>query len=210
MDPQTIVLAEARAGDTTRDVRAEIARNALTLFAENGFSKTNIVDIAKACGMSPANLYRYYRNKQAIGDGVVKLMLEEADARVTAVLAQPYDSVEERLRRFITEGVMCTVDGIRRAPKLTEIADSVFERPEGAALVEAAIDVRHQRVRGLLEEGQQRGEFGDFDANVTARAIELSTRFFLAPFAISRHGIEHVEHEVAITLDLICAGLRAR
>ena len=210
MNFENVIVDERGAEVAQPNMRKRIASQAMILFAQKGFSKANIIDLAKACEMSPANLYRYFRNKQAIADAVVKLMLEDAEARVKRALEKPMDSVEARLRHFVTEGVMCTVEGVRRAPKLTEIADSVFERPEGAALVEAAIARRHARVSALLQEGQRAGEFRDFDVSTTARAIELSTRFFLAPFAISRHGIEHVERELSITLDLICAGLRAR
>ena len=51
--------------------RYEILRHAEDLFGHYGFSKTNMADIAERAKMSPGNLYRYYRNKQAIGLAVV-------------------------------------------------------------------------------------------------------------------------------------------
>ena len=53
------------------DTRGFIVEQSMELFAHYGYSKTNIGDIAQACSMSAGNLYRYFRNKQAIGHAVV-------------------------------------------------------------------------------------------------------------------------------------------
>jgi len=44
--------------------RAAIRDAAARLFAENGYPSTSIADLARACGMSKALIYHYYRDKE--------------------------------------------------------------------------------------------------------------------------------------------------
>ena len=48
------------------DRKAEIRRSAALVFAEQGFDRASIRDVAKAAGMSLAGLYYYYRSKEEI------------------------------------------------------------------------------------------------------------------------------------------------
>lgn len=48
------------------DRKAEIRRRAAEVFAERGFDRASIRDVAKAAGMSLAGLYYYYRGKEEI------------------------------------------------------------------------------------------------------------------------------------------------
>ena len=43
--------------------RADILQNAARLFAEKGFVAASMADLARACGVSKALLYHYYRDK---------------------------------------------------------------------------------------------------------------------------------------------------
>jgi TetR/AcrR family transcriptional regulator, cholesterol catabolism regulator len=46
--------------------RYQIARNALGLFAEKGLENTSVRDIARACNITPGNLYNYIGKKEDI------------------------------------------------------------------------------------------------------------------------------------------------
>jgi len=52
------------------------------------------------------------------------------------------------------------------------------------------------------------GEFSVTDPGKAARGVQMGTKFFVVPFAIARHGLDNVEEDLALTLDLLCAGLR--
>ena len=41
-----------------------ILKAAVNRFSEYGYNKTTMVEIAKDAGMSAANIYRYYKNKE--------------------------------------------------------------------------------------------------------------------------------------------------
>lgn len=199
--------------DTREDVRAEIIARARDLFAHYGYSKTNIGDIAQGCGMSPGNLYRYFRNKQAIGIAVVECFMHEEEERADAALAlgdrSNTTSFEQRLRTVITEGVMHTVEHLRQSPKIVELAEMICDCDEGVDMIRAHVESRFALLRGIILDGVSAGEFRSPDVDAAARAVQMGTKFFHVPFAIARHGLDRVEEDLAVTLDLLCAGLRA-
>lgn len=193
--------------ETIEETREQIVRQAMELFAHYGYSKTNIGDIAQACGMSAGNLYRYFRNKQAIGYAVVARFFEELDACIEQGIA-PSAPPEARIRFVITEAVMHTVSELRQAPKIVELADMICETEEGHAVVNAHVERNLARLTALVEEGVAAGDFRVDDAATAARAVQLGTKFFHLPFVLAQYGLDRVERDLAITLDLLCAGLR--
>jgi AcrR family transcriptional regulator len=62
------------------EVYERIKTAALTVFAERGFRGATMPEIAARAGVAPANLYRYYQNKEALFDAVVPNELADAHA----------------------------------------------------------------------------------------------------------------------------------
>ncbi|HZS22081.1 MAG TPA: helix-turn-helix domain-containing protein, partial [Pseudonocardiaceae bacterium] len=56
-----------------RDRKKQIADNAAALFAEHGFHKVRMEDIAQASGITDRALYRHYENKHALLAHVVNV-----------------------------------------------------------------------------------------------------------------------------------------
>ncbi len=50
--------------DTQNATRARIADAAERLFRTLGYQKTAVADIARECGMSPANVYRFFARQR--------------------------------------------------------------------------------------------------------------------------------------------------
>ena len=189
------------------EIRDDIIHQSMELFAHYGYSKTNIGDIAQACSMSAGNLYRYFRNKQAIGHAVVEMFFAAEVAQVNAVSIHD-GTAEERIRAVITASVMNTVEELRRAPKIVELAEMICETDEGIAMVGQHVGKCHARLTEIIEQGIASSEFMVNDATRAASAVQMGTKFFAVPFAIARHGLDQVENDLALTLDLLCAGLR--
>lgn len=57
--------------------REQIFQAGLKLFAENGFSKTTIKDIAQEAGVSFGTVFTYYENKAALFQACVTEPLQE-------------------------------------------------------------------------------------------------------------------------------------
>jgi AcrR family transcriptional regulator len=53
-----------------KDTRTRILTEAERLFRHYGYGKTTIADISEACGMSAANVYRFFPSKSALVEAI--------------------------------------------------------------------------------------------------------------------------------------------
>jgi TetR/AcrR family transcriptional repressor of uid operon len=67
------------------DRRTEILEAAQSCFARSGFHQTSIQEICAAAGMSPGNLYRYFRSKEDIIAGIAERDRADAAQQFAAV-----------------------------------------------------------------------------------------------------------------------------
>ncbi|MEL6978513.1 MAG: TetR/AcrR family transcriptional regulator [Pseudomonadota bacterium] len=200
--------AERRHPGGDEATRLRIRAEARRLFERYGYAKTTIGEIAEVCAMSPGNLYRYYLNKQAIGHAVVEEFVQEHGEAVQAALEAPADSVEARLRATMTAQVMYSVRLLREAPKLIELAEMIFSSAEGREMIERLEGEHQLMMEALMRAGAEAGEFASGCEAAAGRATTLCLQFFNMPFGLVRHGLDRVEIDLALALDLICAGLR--
>ena len=100
---------------------ARIVAAARELFRQFGFTKTAMQEIAAACDMSAANLYRFYENKLAIGVAVTAaeqvLLLSACDEAVRLAGS----GLEARLTALFDTIIDATRRTIKRAPLLLEL-----------------------------------------------------------------------------------------
>src|SRR5678816_3757067 len=67
------------------DRRSEILSAAQTCFARSGFHQTSMQEICAQAGMSPGNLYRYFRSKEDIIAGIAERERAETAQQFAAV-----------------------------------------------------------------------------------------------------------------------------
>src|SRR5262245_65895013 len=61
------------------ETRTRILVEAERLFRVYGYSKTTVADIAEACRMSPANVYRFFESKSAINNTLCERFIAECE-----------------------------------------------------------------------------------------------------------------------------------
>lgn len=76
------------------DTRAEILRQALRLFAADGYAGVSVSDIAGAMGLTKGALYRHYGSKRDIFESILRRM-EARDAEQAAACALPTGRLSE-------------------------------------------------------------------------------------------------------------------
>lgn len=84
------------------DKRASILRNAAILFAEEGYGRASMADVAKACGISKANIYHYYGGKDALLFDILENHLRFLRDRIEA-LEYPSTDPQDKLTFIMTE-----------------------------------------------------------------------------------------------------------
>jgi len=145
---------------------AEIVEKAATLFLERGYDNTSMSAIAKAVGISKANLYNYFANKELILFHIIKnsmhdefiLMLGEAEE-----ISDP----EERLRYFVRAyTTLLTKDGRARIM----IHDARRLNSEHFSKVAIMWRRAFDLIRGAVSELQKSGKAKEINKNFVAFA----------------------------------------
>jgi AcrR family transcriptional regulator len=68
-------IAENTADQGRQETVERILETAERLFRHYGYGKTNVADIARELGMSPANIYRFFASKVEIHQAICGRML---------------------------------------------------------------------------------------------------------------------------------------
>jgi len=164
------------------DRRDEILAAAQTCFARAGFHQTSMQEICAQAGMSPGNLYRYFRSKEEIIAGIAERERAEA-ARQFAAVGQGdlFDGLAAMAQHHLVE---------RSVEEVSLCAEILAESRRNPVVARIFQDMeRDVRARfiAMLQGAQQRGEIRrdiDLDGTVTvlcALADGLSWRRAVEP-----------------------------
>ena len=82
----------------------QVLERAAALFARDGFARTSVADIAKACGFSKSLIYHYFNSKEELLHGILAGHLQALLAMGEAALASE-GTPEQRLRRFCQDTI---------------------------------------------------------------------------------------------------------
>lgn len=98
------------------DKRAHILTRAASVFAEQGFARASMSDVAKDCGISKANIYHYYDSKNALLFDILDTYLCALRDRLQSL---PLDELtpEKKLRQVIAE-ILLAYEGMDHEHKI--------------------------------------------------------------------------------------------
>jgi len=158
MSEDALSLRERRA----RLTRDEILQSARRLFAERGYARTSVRDIARAAGVSAQTVYDSVGSKQALVARLNDLIDSEAGiaaiARAAAESADPREvaATQARVARSILEHcgdiVHALVTGAAAEPELAAVLEEGQRRHlEGARMVVGLLQ-RHEALRTEVED----------------------------------------------------------
>jgi AcrR family transcriptional regulator len=152
-----------------RRSRSKIHDAARALFAEQGFDKTTLREIAARAGMGASSIYRHIRSKEELLVDELAELQQRAWTRLRAPASRGLPA-RERLRRFLDQEHALLV----RAPDLTTIALRATTHPE-ARVARRALALQDQTiglVTEILQSARSRGELRrGADVLVAARTL---------------------------------------
>jgi AcrR family transcriptional regulator len=149
------------------DRRSEILSAAQTCFARAGFHQTSMQEICAEAGMSPGNLYRYFRSKEEIIAGIAERDRAETVQNFAAISAENFfDGLaalaqQHLVERSLEEVALCAeiMAESRRNPAVARIYQDI------------EADVRARFIE-LLKSAVERGEIRrDIDLNGTVTVL---------------------------------------
>ena len=153
------------------------------LFRHYGYAKTNVADIARDLGMSPANIYRFFASKVEIHQAICGRMLD-AVYQMAYVNSKLPLSAEERLRRFIQDEHRLTVETMLDQQKVHEMVVVALERDWH--VIDKHIDSIHELIAVVIAEGIAAGEFAEQDPATAARCFCAATATLCHPQMVAQ------------------------
>jgi AcrR family transcriptional regulator len=143
-------------GPAEHRTRVQLLEAADAHFRHYGYAKTTVADLARAIGVSPAYVYRFFESKQAIGEAICAMTLDRIAGSLRAVAAEPR-SAADRLRRLYRIMVDRGVELYFQERRLHEIVIAAVEG-DWSSIMEYRREI-DRIVRVLLISGREAGEF---------------------------------------------------
>jgi AcrR family transcriptional regulator len=162
--------------------REEVVRAILQIVAEKGQAALSVSAVARRIGLVPSAIYRHFKNREAMVDGVVDYVADRLLRNVECADAQ-CQSETQRLHMLLRRHIAL----IRENPGLLRIvfSDQLFGgAPARRAVLNRMIQGYLRAVSRIIEEGQTRGEFR---AEVDPQAAAVYFLGLIQPLAVLWH-----------------------
>lgn len=190
--------------DSIEDVRSRILAAASQRFAQFGYNKTTMAEIAQDCDMSAANLYRYFKNKLDIGANLACGCLDTKLLLMEEIIRQQRPAAE-RLHDVVLHILHYTHGQWSEDPRINELVSAICDTR--LDIVNSYKLGEHQLLVTLLEDGIGRGEFVIEDIEDTATAIATAITAFGLPLVMPLYSIEVFEQRAQSVVRLLLNGL---
>lgn len=161
-----------RARKIETELRQEqIVAAALDMISAEGVHALSIVGIAERVGIVPSALYRHFKGKDDVLDGVLALLERRLLRNVTQVRKQTPDALS-RLRLLLMKQAQMLSEN-RGIPHIV-FSDGIYTgHPERKAKVAEIMQSHLSRIQKIIEEGQQKGAIREDVAPTTAAVMFL-------------------------------------
>lgn len=184
---------QARRQRAAEETVARIIEVAEEQFRRIGYAKTTVADIARALGMSPANVYRFFPSKAAINDAICEKCFAESNVLLREVVDEDRPA-GERLERFVLDLHRFNKSRCVSEQRLHDMVTAAME--ENWAAVEAHIAMIQALLAELIADGVRRKEFAaDLDAAEAAQAVFTACVAVLHPALIAQFGHRDLEKD---------------
>lgn len=183
---------------TAADRRKQILAIAATLFARRGFAGVTIKDIADACSINQAMLYRHFPSKEMLYLGVVEDKIEHLQIHAFLEQLEPNLSIGELLKALAFH--ILSIGS--RDPEINRLLlfGTLQGSPEARALFRAWRQPFVDFLQKELKERVEQGDLRSIDTHITARSfigmvMDCSVSCFLWP----EFGYEEFDPQKAVT-----------
>lgn len=198
-----------RSWHKSADTRAEILDEAERQLQRLGYADMTIGSIAKALGMSPANIFKNFGNKAGLIDAVALRWVMEIDAAIDTTV----DISSPSLRLRAMAHLILKTHLVRgETPARLAILIGLDSMPPPSAI--AFFHRLLQRMENLIDEGVAAGEFAPCDGQITAAAVCDCLITILDPAAVMRarslYSSEEMTRKCDRLIDFVIRGLSLR
>ena len=169
--------------NTQQDTRRRILAEAERLFRHYGYGKTTIADISHACGMSAANVYRFFPSKSALMEAICSQLIANFEMRLYEIVRRPI-SATERLELFVDELYRHTMENLLDHHKVHEMVVVAME--EQWLAIRAHIERVAAYIGEIVRDGIALGEFPRKDPKRTGKIVHTALVCFCHPVMVAQ------------------------
>jgi len=189
----------------TPDCQSQILSAARKRFQQFGYGKTSMQEIAADCGMSAANLYRYYEGKLNIGEAVLRRELAKVHAACDTALSDAGPEFAPQLVAFFHAIIDTARKQQRQSPLLSELFITVV-RIQPRVRIEFVAALK-QKITALAATAQESGLIRSGDPAEQADLILVACLTFVLPRLIIVEPLGDPRPHVVTVIDCLIAGL---
>lgn len=199
----------------TEATRQAIADAAEALFRQVGYHKTTLADVAARLGMSPANIYRFFRSKLEINGAICDRLLAGFEVGWAETIDEAAPAAEN-LADFLAACHRHVREHFLANRGVYDMLDTAIEQNWPVML-------KHVRrmtdfIEGMVLRGVRAGEFRECATAEVAPLFILAAHPFLDPRRIARTladceaqgAEEHMERDLRGIVTLLAQGLSPR
>jgi AcrR family transcriptional regulator len=182
-----------------------ILQAAVNRFSEYGYNKTTMTEIADDAGMSAANIYRYYKNKEEIAAECAKNWMCERTQVLKSVIRDTNLTAIEKLEKYALTTLQVSQNKANENRKVEEICSEITKnRPD---LVHDKIKNEQSLIMEIISFGNQTGEFDVDNVVETAATIHAMLVIFDVPMFMHLYTHEEYKKKANAVIKLLVSGL---
>ena len=184
-------------------IQDKIIDAASNRFAHYGYSKTTMAEIAKDCEMSVGNLYRFYKNKEAIAAAGAECCMRKK-AEISEAAVQDNANTLEQLHSFLSTRLQFMHQFVSETPHLHELVELISTHH--GKILQSYEDRAIQYMAEIIKRGQADGVIKPSDAQATATNLYLATSCFNMPICM-KGSLADKEQQLHSLINTIYNGL---
>ena len=188
----------------------EVLDAAIELFAEQGFGKTTVEQVAKRAGLSKGAVYLYFPSKDAILEGLVKRTFEPIADQMFEMMAAYRGDPRPIIGHFLRAmGGILGKDHVSAVPVII-LREAAAVPSIAVHFREAVLDRALPAMTALLKQGVEGGYIRAIDPELTARTVmgPVIVHLLLSEvFAVRPKGGLNPEALIDNHLSILFAGL---
>lgn len=149
--------------------RDKILREAQRLFAQRGYERVSLRQLAMAVGLTPPTLYHYFATKEAVLETLAHQIAERFEA-ATAGIAESDWTVPHKMERFCTAHLETLLAEPAQAAIFLREAPQFLSEPQRTAFLER--QRRYEmRFEQILREGVEKNLFRHIEPRFMAMSL---------------------------------------
>ena len=192
--------------DLKQERRRQILEASLEAFAEKGFDKTTMDDIARASDVSKGLLYWYFANKQTLFAALIEMVFDDFQMMVDRIISTTKtQSPPDRLRALIVEPSEMFAPDTRFVGLYMDFFVQAWQHDLVQQAIKSGYAEYIRLISDVVHDGIEQGYFQPADPFTAARAIGGAIDGML--FQLLVDPSINIQPSLALLLDLVVRGL---